>query len=183
MLSNRQQVARLRHLAVQALGAYPLAAPEVRFIAHGENTTFRVDAMTAGGRDRFLLCWECSRCTGAIRSPQRPCSPRACAGTMRWVTAGAAPARWRAGPRPQATSGPRVRLPAAAAAVPGRIEATLAGLNAAADELIAARRDQPGPDLLSGLIADEADGDRLAAPGTFCMCTVGERRDLSGSAS
>jgi hypothetical protein len=55
MLSNRQQIARLRHLAVQALGAYPLVAPELRFIAHGENTTFRVDAMVAGGRDRFLL--------------------------------------------------------------------------------------------------------------------------------
>jgi hypothetical protein len=36
MLSNRQQVARLRHLAVQALGAYPLVAPELRFVAHGE---------------------------------------------------------------------------------------------------------------------------------------------------
>ena len=49
MLSNRQQIARLRHLAEQALGAYPLVAPELRFVAHGENTTFRVDAMVAGG--------------------------------------------------------------------------------------------------------------------------------------
>jgi Ser/Thr protein kinase RdoA (MazF antagonist) len=55
MLSNRQQVARLRRVAGQALGAYPLAAPEMRFIPHGENTTFRVDAMVAGGRARFLL--------------------------------------------------------------------------------------------------------------------------------
>ena len=55
MLSNRQQIARLRHLAVQALGAYPLVAPELRFVAHGEITTFRVDAMVAGGPDRFLL--------------------------------------------------------------------------------------------------------------------------------
>ena len=38
MLSNHQQIARLRHLAVQALGAYPLVAPELRFVAHGENT-------------------------------------------------------------------------------------------------------------------------------------------------
>ena len=53
MLSNRQQIARLRHLAVQALGAYPLVAPELRFVAHGENTTFRVGAMVAGGPDRF----------------------------------------------------------------------------------------------------------------------------------
>jgi Ser/Thr protein kinase RdoA (MazF antagonist) len=55
MLSHRQQVARMRQLAVQALGAYPLADPELRFIAHGENTTFRVDATAPGGRDRFLL--------------------------------------------------------------------------------------------------------------------------------
>ena len=55
MLSNRQQVARMRHLAVRALDAYPLADPELRFVAHGENTTFRVDATAPGGRDRFLL--------------------------------------------------------------------------------------------------------------------------------
>ncbi|HEX7269472.1 MAG TPA: phosphotransferase [Streptosporangiaceae bacterium] len=56
MLSSRQQVARMRHLAVRALGAYPLADPELRLIAHGENTTFRVDATTHDGRrDRFLL--------------------------------------------------------------------------------------------------------------------------------
>ena len=55
MLSNRQQVARMRHLAVRALDAYPLADPELRFVAHGENTTFRVDATAPGGRERFLL--------------------------------------------------------------------------------------------------------------------------------
>ena len=55
MLSHRQQVARMRRLAVRALGAYPLADPELRFIAHGENTTFRVDATASGGRERFLL--------------------------------------------------------------------------------------------------------------------------------
>jgi Ser/Thr protein kinase RdoA (MazF antagonist) len=55
MLSHRQQVARMRQLALRALGAYPLADPELRFIAHGENTTFRVDATAPGGRDRFLL--------------------------------------------------------------------------------------------------------------------------------
>ena len=42
MLSRRSQVARMRRLAREALGAYPLADPELRFIAHGENTTFRV---------------------------------------------------------------------------------------------------------------------------------------------
>ena len=55
MLSNRQQVARMRHLAVRALGAYPLSDPELRLVAHGENTTFRVDATAPDGRDRFLL--------------------------------------------------------------------------------------------------------------------------------
>ena len=56
MLSNRQQVTRLRRLAVRALGAYPLNDPQLRLIAHGENTTFRVDAATSDGRrDRFLL--------------------------------------------------------------------------------------------------------------------------------
>jgi hypothetical protein len=55
MLSYRQQIARMRHLAVQALDAYPLVDPELRFVAHGENTTFRVDASAIDGRDRFLL--------------------------------------------------------------------------------------------------------------------------------
>jgi Ser/Thr protein kinase RdoA (MazF antagonist) len=55
MVSNRQQIARMRQLAVRALDAYPLADPELRFVAHGENTTFRVDATASGGRDRFLL--------------------------------------------------------------------------------------------------------------------------------
>ena len=55
MLSERQQLARMRQLAGRALGAYPLADPQLRLIAHQENTTFRVDATAAGGRDRFLL--------------------------------------------------------------------------------------------------------------------------------
>jgi Ser/Thr protein kinase RdoA (MazF antagonist) len=56
MLSERQQLARIRQLAGRALGAYPLADPQLRLIAHQENTTFRVDATAAGGRrDRFLL--------------------------------------------------------------------------------------------------------------------------------
>ena len=55
MLSRRWQVAQMRRLAQEALDAYPLADPELRFIAHGENTTFRVDAGAPGGRERFLL--------------------------------------------------------------------------------------------------------------------------------
>lgn len=48
-----------------------------------------------------------------------------------------------------------------AAANRDRIEAAIAGLDAATDELLAARRAEPGPDLLSALLAAEADGDRL----------------------
>ena len=48
MLSERQQVTRIRQLAGRALGAYPLADPQLRLIAHQENTTFRVDATAAG---------------------------------------------------------------------------------------------------------------------------------------
>jgi Ser/Thr protein kinase RdoA (MazF antagonist) len=56
MRSERQQMARMRQVAGRALGAYPLADPQLRLIAHEENTTFRVDATAAGGgRDRFLL--------------------------------------------------------------------------------------------------------------------------------
>ena len=59
VLSTRAQVARLRQLAVEALGSFPLVDPQLRFIAHGENTTFRVVA-AEGGRDgspvaQFLL--------------------------------------------------------------------------------------------------------------------------------
>ena len=55
MLPERRQVALMRRLAVRALDEYALADPELRFIAHGENTTFRVDATAPGGRERFLL--------------------------------------------------------------------------------------------------------------------------------
>jgi len=41
MLSHRQRVARMRRVAVRALDAYPLADRELRFVADGENTTFR----------------------------------------------------------------------------------------------------------------------------------------------
>src|SRR3984957_20765055 len=83
VLSNRQQVARLRQLAVQALAAYPLAAPELRFVAHGENTTFRVDAtMADGGRDRFLL-----RVPRPARHGQHLDSAAAVGSELDWLTA------------------------------------------------------------------------------------------------
>jgi len=46
------QVKRLRRLAETALARYDLKKPEIHFINHGENTTFRIE--TKGG-NRFLL--------------------------------------------------------------------------------------------------------------------------------
>jgi len=42
----------MRLIAARALDAYPLKEPHLRFVAHGENTTFRVDTPDGG---RFLL--------------------------------------------------------------------------------------------------------------------------------
>jgi Ser/Thr protein kinase RdoA (MazF antagonist) len=47
MRSRRAQVARLRQVALAALGRYPLPDGRLTFLAHGENTTFRHDS-TAG---------------------------------------------------------------------------------------------------------------------------------------
>lgn len=55
MVADRRRVARLRRVAVRALEAYALTDPRLRFVADEENTTFRVDAATADGGDRFLL--------------------------------------------------------------------------------------------------------------------------------
>ncbi|GAB3953982.1 phosphotransferase [Kribbella albertanoniae] len=49
--SKRSQVARIRRTAVRALADYAIDEPRLTFIAHGENTTFRVDS--PGGR--YLL--------------------------------------------------------------------------------------------------------------------------------
>ena len=48
MLSRRAQLARLRQVAVAALGRYPLAEGRLTFVDHGENTTYRHDG--PGGR-------------------------------------------------------------------------------------------------------------------------------------
>ena len=48
MLSRRAQVARLRQVALVALGRYPLPEGRLVFVSHGENTTFRHDS--AAGR-------------------------------------------------------------------------------------------------------------------------------------
>jgi hypothetical protein len=76
MVSSRQQVARIRLLAVRALDSYPLADPELRFIAHGENTTAR------GGRDRFLL-----RVHRVARHGQNVDSAAAIRSELDWLTA------------------------------------------------------------------------------------------------
>ena len=47
MLSRRAQIARLRQVALVALGRYPLPEGRLEFVSHGENTTFRHDS-TAG---------------------------------------------------------------------------------------------------------------------------------------
>ena len=112
MLSNRQQVARLRHLAIRALGEYPLVAPELRFVAHGENTTFRVDAMTVDGRDRFLL-----RVHRPARHGQRLDSAAAVGSELDWLTAlRADTALWV--PEPLRTTDGRLTTTAASKDVP-----------------------------------------------------------------
>jgi Ser/Thr protein kinase RdoA (MazF antagonist) len=80
--SQRSQVARIRRLAERALAAYPLAGPRLRFIAHGENTTFRVDAGTASGPDRFLL-----RVHRPGRHGRRADPVAAVESELRWLTA------------------------------------------------------------------------------------------------
>jgi cytochrome P450 len=52
-----------------------------------------------------------------------------------------------------------------------RIEAALEGLAACADDLLAARRAAPGPDLLSALIAAEEAGDRLSDAELWVLVT------------
>jgi Ser/Thr protein kinase RdoA (MazF antagonist) len=51
LVSKRAQVVRIRRTAVAALAEYAIDEPRLSFIAHGENTTFRVDSSDG----RFLL--------------------------------------------------------------------------------------------------------------------------------
>jgi Ser/Thr protein kinase RdoA (MazF antagonist) len=51
LVSKRAQVARIRRTAVRALADYPVDEPRLKFLAHGENTTFRVDSPDG----RFLM--------------------------------------------------------------------------------------------------------------------------------
>jgi cytochrome P450 len=59
----------------------------------------------------------------------------------------------------------------AAAAEQDRIDAAVTGLYACCDELIAQRRDNPGDDFISTLIAAEADGQRLTTDELRVMVT------------
>ena len=43
MLTRRAELARLRQVALAALARYPIEEGRLRFVAHGENTTFRHD--------------------------------------------------------------------------------------------------------------------------------------------
>ena len=54
MRSRLAQIAQMRRVAVRALAAYRLPAPRLRFVAHGENTTFRVRVAGPEGGE-FLL--------------------------------------------------------------------------------------------------------------------------------
>jgi len=108
----RQQVARLRRLAAQALVSYPLADPRLRFIAHGENTTFRVDATTSRGQERFLL-----RVHRPVRHG-RQIDPAAAVGSeLNWLTALRADACLPV-PVPLCTTGGGLTTTATSAGVP-----------------------------------------------------------------
>jgi Ser/Thr protein kinase RdoA (MazF antagonist) len=83
MLSHRAQVMRLRRLGVHALDAYPVAHPRLRFVTHGENTTFQVMARTDGGAvERYLL-----RVHRPARHGRFIDSTAAIRSELRWLTA------------------------------------------------------------------------------------------------
>jgi Ser/Thr protein kinase RdoA (MazF antagonist) len=83
MLSHREQVGRLRVLAVRALAAYTLADPRLTFVTHGENTTFKVSAAAGGGPpERFLL-----RVHRPARHGRFIDSGAAIRSELRWLTA------------------------------------------------------------------------------------------------
>jgi Ser/Thr protein kinase RdoA (MazF antagonist) len=68
---------------VRALAAYPLADPRLRFVAHGENTTFQVSARADDGAvERFLL-----RVHRPVRHGRFIDSDAAIAAELRWLAA------------------------------------------------------------------------------------------------
>jgi len=81
--SHREEITRLRRVAVRALDAYPLAEPRLRFVTHGENTTFQVSARGDDGAvERFLL-----RVHRPVRHGRFIDSHAAIASELRWLSA------------------------------------------------------------------------------------------------
>jgi Ser/Thr protein kinase RdoA (MazF antagonist) len=81
--SHREEITRLRRVAVRALDAYPLAEPRLRFVTHGENTTFQVSARGDDGAvERFLL-----RVHRPLRHGRFIDSNAAISAELRWLTA------------------------------------------------------------------------------------------------
>jgi Ser/Thr protein kinase RdoA (MazF antagonist) len=109
MLSHREQVARLRRLAAGALHSYPLVDPRLRFIAHGENTTFRVEAASG---DRYLL-----RVHRPARHGRQVDSNVAIRSELRWLTAMRADTDLSV-PEPVLTAGGELTTTASSAGVP-----------------------------------------------------------------
>jgi Ser/Thr protein kinase RdoA (MazF antagonist) len=83
VLSHREQIGQLRRIAVRALDAYPLTDPTLKFVTHGENTTFRVSARAEGGAvERFLL-----RVHRPMRHGRFVDSTAAITSELRWLVA------------------------------------------------------------------------------------------------
>ena len=97
VLTRRSQITRLRRVAEAAVEQYPLADGRLRFIGHGENTTFRHDSaagshlvrvhrprrhghdMHASGAIRSEIAW----LTGSATRPTCTCPRHWPAGTGR----------------------------------------------------------------------------------------------------
>ena len=76
--SHRAQIARLRRVALAALGNYPLPAGRLRFVTHGENTTFRHDSAGGSHLVRLFRAGKAARMTRLRRwkLPESASRPR-----------------------------------------------------------------------------------------------------------
>jgi hypothetical protein len=64
-LTYAGQLRRLRRLAADALAPYDIHEPRLTALAHGDNTTFRVDLATG---ERYVLCIHRSASSGGSLS-------------------------------------------------------------------------------------------------------------------
>ncbi len=121
MLSSRQQLVEMRHLAAAALAAYPLRDTRLRLVGDMENTTFRVDAHElgrhrasppSGSRDLFLL-----RVHRPGRHGRGVGSVAAIGSELRWLTALRAQTHLLV-PEPVATSDGEPTVTVSSATVP-----------------------------------------------------------------